>query len=255
MGGLWDGKSVEAYGRTGQHEAAVAEMRAREEERGRELRAQAVAEERAQQQQPRTKDAVRDASLAVATDAPLAAPRGGKRSARGALSARDKLEKRPASARSRSQMGAPPLGSGRRAGPSPAVSGRRMGGSATPDMGLSPREEWTPDSPREGGRDGRLFKYPEWDEYELFDSDDLWSEHAYLLYGESMAAGQAPSVFVWLGQYFEEADYADGAACQRFALHAAHDFRNAFNSAPIGPVTVVKELEEEEDFWEYFVLG
>ena len=39
-------------------------------------------------------------------------------------------------------------------------------------------------------RDGRLFKFPEWDEYELFDSDDLWSEHAYLLYGEPLAAGQ-----------------------------------------------------------------
>eukprot|EP00961_Rhodomonas_salina_P213455 2882921-Rhodomonas_salina.4 len=70
-----------------------------------------------------------------------------------------------------------------------------------------------------------------------------------------MGAGQAPSVFVWVGQYFEEAEYGDEASCERFALHAAHDFRRAFNAAPIGPVTVVKELEEEEDFWEYFVLG
>ena len=35
-----------------------------------------------------TKDATNDASLAFATDAPLAAPRGGKRSARGPLSHR-----------------------------------------------------------------------------------------------------------------------------------------------------------------------
>lgn len=27
-------------------------------------------------------------------------------------------------------------------------------------------------------------------QYELFDSDDLWSEHCYLLYGEPQAAGQ-----------------------------------------------------------------
>jgi hypothetical protein len=26
-------------------------------------------------------------------------------------------------------------------------------------------------------------------QYELFDSDDLWSEHAYLLYGEPLTAG------------------------------------------------------------------
>ena len=32
-------------------------------------------------------------------------------------------------------------------------------------------------------RTGRLFKYPDWEEYELFDSDDLWSEsrHAFSL--------------------------------------------------------------------------
>ena len=29
---------------------------------------------------------------------------------------------------------------------------------------MSPRDDDTPESPRDGGRDGRLFKYPEWDE-------------------------------------------------------------------------------------------
>ena len=34
-------------------------------------------------------------------------------------------------------------------------------------------------------------------QYELFDSDDLWSEHCYLLYGEPLAAGQlVPSPFL-----------------------------------------------------------
>ena len=32
-------------------------------------------------------------------------------------------------------------------------------------IGLSPRDDLTPESPRDDvGRDGRLFKYPEWDE-------------------------------------------------------------------------------------------
>lgn len=34
------------------------------------------------------------------------------------------------------------------------------------------------------------------------------------------------------------------------------DFKATFGgNVPMGTVTVVKELEEEEDFWEYFVLG
>ena len=34
------------------------------------------------------------------------------------------------------------------------------------------------------------------------------------------------------------------------------DFKATFGgNVPMGPVTLVKELEEEEDFWEYFVLG
>ena len=34
------------------------------------------------------------------------------------------------------------------------------------------------------------------------------------------------------------------------------DFKAAFGgNVPMGTVTVVKELEEEEDFWEYFVHG
>lgn len=33
------------------------------------------------------------------------------------------------------------------------------------ELGLSPRDDDTPESPRDDvGRDGRLFKYPEWDE-------------------------------------------------------------------------------------------
>jgi hypothetical protein len=36
----------------------------------------------------------------------------------------------------------------------------------------------------------------------------------------------------------------------------AADFKRAFGgNVPMGPVTVVLELEEEEDFWEYFILG
>ncbi len=37
-------------------------------------------------------------------------------------------------------------------------------------------------SREERDMEGRLFKYPEWDEYHMFDSDDLWSEHAYCKY-------------------------------------------------------------------------
>jgi len=52
---------------------------------------------------------------------------------------------------------------------------------------------------------GRLYKYPEWEEYELFDSDDLWSEHIYLLYGESAPGGNV--VYVWIGAASLRIDY------------------------------------------------
>ena len=36
----------------------------------------------------------------------------------------------------------------------------------------------------------------------------------------------------------------------------AEDFKATFGgNVPMGAVNLVKELEEEEDFWEYFVLG
>lgn len=82
-------------------------------------------------------------------------------------------------------MGAPPLGSAR----SGRVSSRREGGgfssarTAGPvgrvpggvvsEMGMSPRDDDTPESPRDGGRDGRLFKYPEWDEVPPLSACDL----------------------------------------------------------------------------------
>ena len=173
-------------------------------------------------------DSVADSSFALATDAPLAAPRGGKRppsargvpaanagvvgginstsnglaplvstlppsargpliSARGQLSGR--IKERPPSARSRLAMGAPPLASARSGRLStrrhntqedgavgtltlthtsnrgPRSSGMGAGHGGGPgDVPKSPRDDDTPESPRDGGRDGRLFKYPEWDE-------------------------------------------------------------------------------------------
>jgi hypothetical protein len=169
-------------------------------------------------------DSVADSSFALATDAPLAAPRGGQRppsargvpaantgvvgginstsnglaplvstlppsargpliSARGQLSGR--IKERPPSARSRLAMGAPPLASARSGrlstrrhntqedgavgnltsnrGPLSSGMGAGLGGGPG-DVPMSPRDDDTPESPRDGGRDGRLFKYPEWDE-------------------------------------------------------------------------------------------
>lgn len=172
-------------------------------------------------------DSVADSRVALATDARLAAPRGGKRppsargvpaanagvvggtnstsnglaplvstlppsargpliSARGQLSGR--IKERPPSARSRLAMGAPPLASARSGRLStrrhntqeaqedgavrplisnrgPGAPGRGAGHAAgSGDVPMSPRDDDTPESPRDGGRDGRLFKFPEWDE-------------------------------------------------------------------------------------------
>ena len=59
-------------------------------------------------------------------------------------------------------------------------------------------------------------------------------------------------------------------ACAGLCFWQVEDFKAAFGGSvggsetvapggsetvPVGLVTLVKELEEEEDFWEYFVLG
>lgn len=59
-------------------------------------------------------------------------------------------------------------------------------------------------------------------------------------------------------------------ACAALCFWQVEDFKAAFGGSvggsetvapggseavPVGLVTLVKELEEEEDFWEYFVLG
>jgi hypothetical protein len=89
----------------------------------------------------------------------------------GQISAR--IKERPASARSRVAMGAPPLASARSARGSsrrdtappsapPAPPNRHSASRAGTDI-LG--DEMTPESPKNDlGRDGRLFKYPEWDE-------------------------------------------------------------------------------------------
>ena len=106
-------------------------------------------------------------ALLLSAPAP-ASTRGG---VSGQISAR--IKERPASARSRVAMGAPPLASARSARASsrrdtappsapPAPPNRH-----TPSRGGTDTlgDEMTPESPKnDTGRDGRLFKYPEWDE-------------------------------------------------------------------------------------------
>ena len=106
-------------------------------------------------------------ALLLSAPAP-ASTRGG---VSGQISAR--IKERPASARSRVAMGAPPLASARSAR---ASSRRDTGPPAappappnrhTPSRGGTDTlgDEMTPESPKnDTGRDGRLFKYPEWDE-------------------------------------------------------------------------------------------
>jgi len=107
---------------------------------------------------------------------------------------------------------------------------------------------------RDNPKQGRMFKYPEWDEYELFDSDDLWSEHVYVLYGEKGPGGGA-KVYVWIGQYNEYCDYNQNASCKSLAEKAVAEFRQHVGGWSVASISFVKELKETEEFWDYFLLG
>ena len=98
------------------------------------------------------------------------------------------------------------------------------------------------------GKKGRLLKYPEWEEYQLFDSDDLWSEHCYLLYGEPGKGGN--QVFVWIGQDME--GVSDRGV---FAQKVVEEFQQSMKGWPVGAVTAVVEFKEPEVFWDYFSWG
>ena len=90
-------------------------------------------------------------------------------------------------------------------------------------------------------------------QYELFDSDDLWSEHVYLLYGEPDKGG--PQVYVWIGQYCENVDFKKDDVCAKLTRTVVSELKAAMGGWPVGPIHFVRELKEPEEFWDYFVLG
>lgn len=94
--------------------------------------------------------------------------------------------------------------------------------------------------------EGKLFTYPDWQELEMFDSDDLVSDMAVVLLPNKKPVA---CIYVWLGCEFLELEGGNKGQ------DVAREFI-AFRGLP-ATVEVIMEQEqnESEPFWDFFVNG
>ncbi|GAQ77843.1 Dual specificity phosphatase [Klebsormidium nitens] len=122
----------------------------------------------------------------------------------------------------------------------------------------------------EGGP--RLFEAPLFEEVEMFDTDDLHSESAYVLLVNSDGAsdgGKGRDMFVWLGaDYLKQGDdrrISTGSAMSTDSTAEEEEFKDGGsigedfvrrNGLPSEtPFVVVTEGKEPDEFWSHFVNG
>ncbi|KAJ1467971.1 hypothetical protein T484DRAFT_1985300 [Baffinella frigidus] len=89
----------------------------------------------------------------------------------------------------------------------------------------------------------------EWEELDNFDTEDLWSEKAFVIVqqGEDPEAGR--KAFVWIGEQFKVME--DSA----FVRLAAKTLLEAHGWGAHGEAAEVREGDEEDGFWDLFELG
>ena len=138
--------------------------------------------------------------------------------------------------------------------------GGGTGGSGGEGARVSPVKEAASDSSGENDSDElefkmRLFEIQEsetWEELKNFDSDDLWSNKAFVLVEKSE---DAVPVYVWIGAEFEGVrDPDDEDECHQFSLAAVKRFSKA-EKITVEEVKVVIEGNEPDAFWDMFELG
>jgi len=97
----------------------------------------------------------------------------------------------------------------------------------------------------ENEEEGKLFTYPDWQELEMFDSDDLVSDLAMVLLPNKKPV---KAVHVWCGAEFLE-DTEDEAA------EIAGEFLALKGLPSTTEIKVEVEGDESDTFWDYFVNG
>eukprot|EP00898_Chlorokybus_atmophyticus_P007167 jgi/Chlat1/7451/Chrsp6S07459 len=133
---------------------------------------------------------------------------------------------------------------------------RRQYSSVSP-VASSPAGEETAANNRQGPK---LFEYPSMQEVELFDSDDLSAESAYILATSETPAKDAPQLYVWLGVNFVESkveSHGRGklAECALIGQRLAQEFLKRTGRNASTKAQVVLDGDEPEAFWDYFVNG
>eukprot|EP00656_Telonema_subtile_P057008 TRINITY_DN9276_c0_g1_i1.p1 TRINITY_DN9276_c0_g1~~TRINITY_DN9276_c0_g1_i1.p1 ORF type:complete len:732 (+),score=142.29 TRINITY_DN9276_c0_g1_i1:106-2301(+) len=110
-----------------------------------------------------------------------------------------------------------------------------------------PREpDATPQKKKPVENEPAMYGFPDWDEIEMFDMDDLMPDQAFIV----VPAGRPPAcVHVWMGQEFlEDFGYAKGP-------EMAGEFLALQSMPPETEVKIEVEDEESDLFWERFVNG
>jgi len=94
--------------------------------------------------------------------------------------------------------------------------------------------------------EGKLFTYPDWEQLEMFDSDDLVGDMAMVL----LPNKRPPEcVYVWMGEDFlEDEGYTKGA-------EIAGEFLALKGLPSTTEVKMEIEADESDAFWDYFVNG
>eukprot|EP00013_Stygamoeba_regulata_P006041 CAMPEP_0177639568 /NCGR_PEP_ID=MMETSP0447-20121125/6090_1 /TAXON_ID=0 /ORGANISM="Stygamoeba regulata, Strain BSH-02190019" /LENGTH=747 /DNA_ID=CAMNT_0019141603 /DNA_START=122 /DNA_END=2365 /DNA_ORIENTATION=- len=99
-----------------------------------------------------------------------------------------------------------------------------------------------------------MFRYPDWEEMEMFDSDDLEDNMAFVCCLKN-AHEASDKLYVWLGEEFiaQEAKDEDGKDITPEALgvRIGELFLKEKNLSPM-KMLVVRQDHEEDDFWDFF---
>jgi len=107
-------------------------------------------------------------------------------------------------------------------------------------------EDETPVVKVEKEEEGKLFTYPDWQELEMFDSDDLVGEMAMVLLPNKKPV---KCVYVWMGgDFMNEEGYTKGA-------EIAGEFLALKGLPSTTEVKIELEGDESDPFWDYFVNG
>lgn len=94
--------------------------------------------------------------------------------------------------------------------------------------------------------EGKLFTYPDWQELEMFDSDDLLSDMAVVLLPNKKPI---QCVFVWMGdEFISDEGFSKGA-------ELAGEFLALRGLSPTTEVIIEREGDESDPFWDFFVNG